>query len=205
MRRGLSILVAAGLLVMLSDCALIDDTSDYNFIGRFATPDPSPGDFYVCYGYGCKYRTRIALAGEEWRSVRAKFDPPPADAPAERAQVAQAVARLEDLVSLRTGTWVHQEHSRLNYGDPTQLDCVDNSVNTWTYFTMLDHDGLLRYHRIAGLAHRGSLVTLDFSNTAVLAQKADGEQFAVDPWMVDAGEPPAVLPLEVWLGPGGPQ
>jgi len=63
---------------------------------------------------------------------------------------------------------------------------------------MLAHDGLLRYHKVAGLAHRGTLLTLDFSNTAVLAEKGNGERFAVDPWLADLGIPPPVLPLGVW-------
>jgi len=201
MRRGLNILVAAGGLLALCGCALIDDTSGNNLLRSFGASDPVPGNFFACYGYGCKYRTRIALTEQEWRDVRAKFNPPPADAAAERRQAAEAVALLERLVGLRTGTSVHQQNSRLSYGDPTQLDCIDDSVNTWTYFTMLAHDGLLRYHTVAGLAHRGSLLTLDFSNAAVLVEKGDGEQFAVDPWLVDAGVPPPVYPLAMWLGP----
>ena len=201
MRGGLNILVAAGLLLVLSGCADIDDPSENNLLSRFARPDPVPGNFFVCYGYGCKYSARIALTEEEWQDVRAKFDPPAANAPAERRQAAEAVALLERLVGPRTGTWAHQRSSRLNYGDPSQLDCVDDSVNTWTYFTMLAHDGLLRYHTVAGLAHRGSLLTLDFSNAAVLVENDDGEQFAVDPWLAETGVPPPVYPLAMWLGP----
>jgi hypothetical protein len=199
MRRGLNILVAAGWLLTLCGCTLIDDTSENSLLRRFAKPDAVPGNFFVCYGYGCKYTARIALTVEEWREVRAKFVPQPADASAERGQVAEAVVRLERLVGLRTGTSVHQEDSRLNYGDPTQLDCVDDSINTWTYLTLLAHEGLLRYHAVAGLTHRGTLLTLDFSNAAVLVEKGDGERFAVDPWLVDADVPPPVIPLAVWL------
>ena len=198
MRRGLNILVVAGLILALSGCARSDDISDNNLLTSFGRPDPVPGNFFACYGYGCKYKARIALTEEEWRPVRAMFDPPPADASAERRQVAEAVAEIESLVGLRTGTSVHQRDSRFSYGDPTQLDCVDDSVNTWTYLTMLAHDGLLRYHGVAGLAHRGSLLTLDFSNTAVLVEKGDGEKFAIDPWLSDTGVPPPVIPLAVW-------
>jgi hypothetical protein len=198
MRRGLNILVAAGFLLALSGCATTDATSGNNLLSSFAMRDPAPGNFFACYGYGCKYKARIALTEEEWRDVRAEFDPPPADASTERRQVAEAVALLELLVGLRTGTSMHQQHSRFSYGDSTQLDCVDDSVNTWTYLTMLAHDGLLRYHRVAGLAHRGSLLTLDFTNTAVLVEKGAGEQFAVDPWLGDLGVPPPVIPMAVW-------
>lgn len=201
MRRGLNIAMVAGLILALTACAH-RDPSDNNLLNSFAKPDPVPGDFFACYGYGCKYKARIALTEEEWRPVRAMFDPPPANAPAERELVAEAVGEIESLVGLRTGASVHQQDSRFNFGDPTQLDCVDNSVNTWTYLTMLAHDGLLRYHTVAGLAHRGSLLTLDFSNTAVLMQKSDGKRFAIDPWLADVGVPPPVMPLELWLSSG---
>ena len=201
MRRSLSIVMVAGLIFALGACAH-RATSDNNLLSSFARPDPVPGNFFACYGYGCKYKARIALTEEEWRPVRAMFDPPPEDASAERGLVAGAIGEIESLVGLRTGTSVHQEDSRFNFGDPTQLDCVDDSVNTWTYLTMLAHDGLLRYHTVAGLAHRGTLLTLNFSNTAVLMQKGNGQQFAIDPWLSDAGLPPPVIPLELWFSSG---
>ena len=200
MRRGLSILV--GLLLMLSGCSAVRDPSKDNLLASFGTRNPVRGDFFACYGYGCKYRTRIALTEEEWQDVRADFDPPPEDAATERTQVSAAVARIERLVGRRTGTLVHQRDSRANFGDPTQLDCIDNSVNTWTYLTMLAHDRLLHYHRVAGIAHRGTLLTLDFSNTAVIVEKDNGEAFAVDPWLGEAGVPPPVFSLELWLSSG---
>jgi hypothetical protein len=54
------------------------------------------------------------------------------------------------------------------------------------------------------MAIMGSLLTVDVSNTAALMEKGDGEEFAVDPWLVDAGVPPPVIPLAVWLGEDGP-
>jgi hypothetical protein len=201
--RSLNILVATGLLLALCACTRVYGTSENSFLSNLGRPDPVPGNFFSCFGYGCKYTARIALTEEEWLGVRAEFNPPPADAFAERRQVAKAVARLERLVGLRTGTSARHLYG-VNNGDPTQLDCIDDSVNTWTYFRMLARDGLLRYHTVAGLAHRGSLFTLDYSNTAVLMEKGDGEKFAVDPWLVDGGVPPPVFPLAVWRGPDWP-
>lgn len=199
---GRSILVAAGLLLALGACAAGKDPAGDNLLSSFGMPHPTPGDFFACYGYGCKYRARIALTEAEWRDVQAEFNPAAEDAAAERQQAAAAVARFERLVGRRTGTLVHQRDSRWNFGDPTQMDCVDDSVNTWTYLTMLAHAGLLRHHAVAGLAHRGTLLTLDFSNTAVLVEKGNGEKFAVDPWLGEAGVPPPVIPLDLWLHSG---
>ncbi len=193
MQSGLSIMAAVALL-LLSGCA----NSENNLLSNFAVPDPAPGNFFTCYGYGCKYKSRIELSAAEWREVRAKFEPPPDDAQKERKDIAEAVGLIERLVGQRTGTLVHQQDSRFNLGDPTQMDCVDDSVNTWTYLNILNREGLLHYHSLAGLAHRGTLLTLDFSNTAVLAENGTGRKFAIDPWLGETGVPPPVFPLPLW-------
>ena len=175
-----------------------------SYVDDFATPNPVPDNFFTCYGYGCKYRTRISLASAEWRSVRGYFDPPPADAHAERRQIAKAVAQMELLVSERTGTHVHQRRG-FNGGDATQLDCIDESINTYTYMTMFERDGLLRYHRVGGLAFGGTLWDFDVRNTAVLVASATDERYAIDPTRVDSGVPPPVFPLSLWKGDWPPE
>ena len=83
-----------------------------------------------------------------------------------------------------------------NLGDPTQLDCIDEAVNTWTYLTLMERGGLFRFHRVAQLSASGSPV--DPRNTAVL-QETGGSYFAIDPSLVDFGVPPPIIPLEAWL------
>ena len=88
---------------------------------------------------------------------------------------------------------------RINLSDPTQLDCVDETVNTTIYLTLLSREGLLRWHRVAAPAHRGTLVTLDVANTPVLVENGTGKGFAVDTAFADPGLPPYIVPLETWL------
>jgi hypothetical protein len=51
----------------------------------------------------------------------------------------------------RPGTAAHQGTHRdkdilpPNLGDPTQLDCIDEAVNTWTYLTLMERSGLLHF------------------------------------------------------------
>jgi hypothetical protein len=80
--------------------------------------------------------------------------------------------------------------------DPTQLDCIDESVNTWTYMTMMERGGLFRFHEVAKLSNAGSLHNP--RNTAVLKEK-NGDYYAIDPSLVDAGVPPPVIPLTSWM------
>jgi hypothetical protein len=128
------------------------------------------------------------------------FKPRAKDAKAERRQTAQAVSLMEHLVGAQTGTavqqWTHKNMNILpNLGDPTQLDCIDEAVNTWTYMTMMERSGLFRFHRVAQLSNAGSLA--DPRNTAVV-QEIGGGYFAIDPALVDFGVPPPVIPLETW-------
>ena len=105
------------------------------------------------------------------------------------------------LVGSKTGTavhqWTHKDSDILpNMSDPTQLDCIDESVNTWTYMTMMERGGLFRFHQVAKLSNAGSLHNP--RNTAVLKER-NGDHYAVDPSLVDAGVPPPVLPLASWM------
>lgn len=170
----------------------------------YGAEGPSPAGFIVCHGYGCAYETRIALTAEEWKHVSTLFQPPPSDADAERRHVAAAVALLEREVGVRTGTSSHQRRQTFNAGDRTQVDCIDEAIDTWTYLSLLERDGLLRHHKVGEILHRANALGFDAHNTAVLVARETGERFAVDPDLVDAGLPPPILPVATWLGPWPP-
>lgn len=197
---------AALCLVALSGCKA-NHLSD-GFLRRYATPDPVYTSFFQCHGFGCTFVAHIELTPDEWQSVRAVFVPPAGDARGERRQIATAIALLERLVGARTGTAAHQwtRHNGHIDGnpqlDPTQLDCIDEAVNTWTYLTMLARDGLLRNHRVEKLAYAGGLPDFNGAprNAAVIREIASGTYLAIDPTLVDAGETPPILPLATWLG-----
>lgn len=203
---------AAGLAVASALAACAQDPLHLNrtFLDLYTGPDPTPSGFRQCHGFGCAENTPVSLSGAEWQSVRREFATPARDAREERRQIAGAIALLERLVGRRTGTSVHQwtRHDMLispNNGDPTQLDCIDEAVNNWTYMTMMARDGLLRFHDVATLSYAGTPFGFDMRNTAVLRERGNGEYFAVDSSLVDAGEPPPILPLTVWLGDWPPK
>ena len=218
--------------LLLSACLLsiaACETGNNEYLREFAHSGANPTSFYVCYGYSCKYSARITLRAEEWQSVRVLLDPPrsneaverarlraeewqsvhgrldpPSDESVERHRVALAMARFDQLVAARIGTLVHQRRG-YNSGDPSQYDCIDESINTWTYLTILDHEGLLRHHQVGGLAHAGTVLEFDVRNTATLVSKADGTRYAIDPTLVDVGEPPPIVPLQRWVASYPPE
>jgi hypothetical protein len=196
-----SLLGWLGAALAVSACAQNPYHLNTSFLDLYAAPNPTPADFRECHGFGCAEISHAALSEAEWRRIAEVFSPPAADAQAERRQIARGVALIQRLVGAQTGTaahqWTHKNMKILpNYlGDPTQLDCIDEAVNTWTYLTMMERGGLFRFHHVAQLSNGGDLVA---RNTAVL-QEIGGGYFAIDPSLVDVGVPPPIIPLATWL------
>jgi hypothetical protein len=206
--RTFSILRWLIAALAVSACAQNTNPLNTTYLDRFAAPDPRREDITECHGFGCAVVSHASLSKDAWRRVVAVFQPPPKDPQAERQRIAHAVALVQLLVGEQTGTAAHQwTHKALlvlpNFGDMTQLDCIDEAVNTWTYLTLMERDNLFRFHRVAQLAHGGSLTDPDIRNTAVL-QEIGGGYFAIDPSLVDAGVPPPIMPLATWLAPWPP-
>jgi hypothetical protein len=203
--------LAAALLV--SACVTSSGDGDAplsaEYLTRYAETNPTPASFLECHGFGCAETSRVALSPGEWAKVKAQLSPPAHNARAERARIAHAVATMQKLVGIHTGTGVHQwTHKDMmilpNMGDPTQLDCIDEAVNTWTYMTMMERAGLFRFHHVADLGYAGLPSDTNPRNTAVLHEKGGG-YYAVDASLVDGGQPPLVIPLAVWAGSWPPK
>lgn len=203
-----SLLVSAASLMLLG-CAANPQHLSGHYLDQFAETDPTPAHFRECHGFGCAEKSRVSLDKHQWRRVAAVFSPAAKNAQDERRRIAKAVALMQHLVGAQTGTGVHQwTHKDLrilpNFGDPTQLDCIDEAVNTWTYLTMMERSGLFRFHRVANLAYAGLPADTNPRNAAVLEERG-GKYFAIDPSLVDVGVPPPVIPLEAWLGTWPPK
>lgn len=197
---------ACGLVVALAVCACAHNSGPFNttYLERFASPNPSREHFTECHGFGCAVISHVSLDANAWRRVVAVFNPRPKNAQAERQRIARAVALVQILVGKQTGTAAHQWTHRAmlvwpNFGDVTQLDCIDEAVNTWTYLTLMEKDGLFGFHRVAQIAHGGGLTDPNIRNAATLREIGDG-YFVIDPSLVDVGVPAPIMPLATWLG-----
>jgi len=212
-RKVRSLMLVAPLTLALAGCVTSSGGGDAplssEYLGRYAETNPTPASFIECHGYSCAERSHVSLSAAEWGKVKAQLAPPAHDARAERAKIARAVAVMQTIVGVKTGTGVHQwTHKDMmilpNLGDPTQRDCIDEAVNTWTTMTMLERAGLFRFHTVAELGYAGLPTDTNPRNTAVLREKS-GALYAVDASLVDGGEPPLVMPLSVWAGSWPPQ
>ena len=170
------------------------------FLAKRGVAPADDTHFVICHGFACTFHSEVVLSAEEWAQVTAPFNPPAASPEDERRQIGQAVALLEQVVGRKTGTDL--DKGGLTYivaGDPTQLDCMDETTNTTTYVTLLQKHGLLHWHQAGQPASRGFFFDVRwYHETAVLVERASGAEYAIDSWIDDNGKPPLIEPLEQW-------
>jgi hypothetical protein len=110
--------------------------------GQFAAaslPNPTINRVVICHGFACKFRTVIAFGPNdhaELRKIMAKVTSPNA----ERVAVARAVAWYEKRIAPEAGTAGAKARSTAS-GDPSQIDCVESSLNTTSALLMLQRLG----------------------------------------------------------------
>jgi hypothetical protein len=159
---------------------------------------PAPHDFSVCHAGTCSLVTQTGLAPEQWARVAAGFATPAGSAEAERARIAEAIARFETLVGPLTGTAGDRGENRTGENWWGQMDCIDESTNTTTYLRILASSGLLRWHRVEARAVRGFFLFGWPHASAVISETGTGARWVVDSWFHDNGQPPEIVPLEIW-------
>ncbi len=158
------------------------------------------GDFRLCHGYGCRIKTRTYISSDEWKTVQVLFQKIET-ASQERTAIANALGKIEYIVGERTGTSQDRAKAPIILSDNTQLDCVDESINTTNYIQFLIHDDLLKFHTLHERpAHRGTFVDgLWPHNAAVINDVTTGQDYVMDSWFRDNGKPAYIVPLQEWV------
>jgi hypothetical protein len=153
--------------------------------------------FFICTDYHCDTGQMVSLTASDWESIRNLFatDTSPSQ---ERGNIRRAIALLENIVGAITGTWRDLAGNFAGAGQPGQLDCISESRNTMTYLQLMFDDGLLKWHGVGERRVRHQFI-FNTHWTAVITDRSNGQQFAVDSWYRDNGQPPDIQPLEDWL------
>lgn len=185
--------------LLLSACATgVNYTYQHYLEGKGVTA-LSPDDFQHCHGYGCRLIDSDSLNAYDHEAIKTLFKSSTSPME-ERKAIADSVAYLEHTVGQRLGTDTDIEGTYRQLGDD-QLDCVDESVNTTVYLSLMKSMGLLKFHTI-GIPSARTIFTsgrLGPHQTAVIEDIDTGEKFAVDSWFHDNGARPEIVPMNKWL------
>jgi len=162
--------------------------------------NPVPALFSVCHGGGCTALSTVSLSGEQWRTITGAFAVAVTDPQHERRQIAEAIAAFETIVGKLTGTSEDQAETAIFGNRHSQMDCIDESINTSNYLKMLIDAGLLKWHRLEDRATRGWFLFGWPHTTAVVRDLQSSQRWVVDSWFFANGERPVIIPLDQWKG-----
>ena len=156
----------------------------------------TPSSFYVCHGRDCRIRTQVSLTKTEWARVRRLF--PAKSAQHERSQIARAIGYLERVTGKKAGTGHDKGGTFEDAFTKGQMDCEDETMNTGNYLSMMERQKLLRYHSVAGRAHRGYFLNGWPHRAVRIAEKKTGNMYVVDSWFHDNGVSPEIVTYKLW-------
>lgn len=203
MRIAGPVVTLAALLVAGCAARSLEDPGEW-YAARSAQP-PRGSRVYVCHAFGCGLTTPVTLAEADIRRIAAPLAAGSKDAAAERAALSKSVQMFERIVGARLGTSADLGgFEKVGGGDPTQMDCVDETTNTTSLMLMLAAEGRLKHHRVLHPVARGILIDGRYPHaTAVIGEIRGGTAWAVDSWPRKNGEPPVVQRLDQWLAARG--
>ena len=201
-RCGILIAVAISTLTTVvavpAAVASGDEAAVATWFEQRSLPVPTWARIIVCHGFGCTFRTAIALR-EQDRVTFAKMLKA-AKAADERQGVAKIVQWFDKRVGPQTGTSKARAKAGGMAGDASQFDCVDRTTNTAGLLLVLSQWKLLKHHRIDPPVSRlAPLLGGAPHSTAVVTELTTGKRWSIDPWTHNSGELPDVTPLDQWL------
>jgi hypothetical protein len=202
MRRAISSVFLMSLFSLAGCTFEREGPPDFHF-QEFQARPPRGNTVYVCSAYGCQKNTPVSFTEKLPAIAELMKKTKKADSAAEeRRAIAYAVGYMETYAGEVAGTKADRPGMDWDgSGDPTQQDCVDEATNTTAYMLVLQSNGLLKYHTVGRPFSRGNIL-LGVSNwphwTGVLWETSNKQKWAVDSWIYENGENPAVVEAEKW-------
>jgi len=200
-------MIIYGRIILFCFClALPPSLLADSFVSDKVINNPDRHNFSMCHGQGCKEVEQLSLTDNEWQRISASFYPPAQSALQERQQIALAIAEFEKIIGPKTGTDRDKARLFAYMGSPGQLDCIDESTNTTVYLMILKRHGLLRWHEPVDHVTRGFFIFgWPHSSAAMREIRHPEREYAVDSWFEDNGQPPYIVPLELWRNGWDPE
>ncbi len=151
----------------------------------------------ICIDYHCDFTKSVHLEAQEWRNITELFSGKKQTAEMEREIIKSAIAHFETIVGTKTVTWKDMAKNGGEGSELGQLDCISESKNTTLYLNLLSQQGLIHQHQVKPRERRNPWF-FDTHWTAVIKDQNSDQSYAVDSWFLKNGEPPIILPLEIW-------
>jgi len=156
----------------------------------------------ICYNYDCAVQAIVKIDTDDTLQLSLLF----ADvdsAPQERESIRLAMGYMNRIAGKQTPVFNDKGGNDNEEGVNGRMDCIDHSRSTTAYLRFIEARGWLQFHRVLEPVHRAPLLVNDHWS-ARIEEINSGEQYAVDTWFLDNGEPATIYPVREWLKGAAP-
>jgi len=151
----------------------------------------------ICYNYGCAVQVKIAIDLDDLTRLDQLFEDV-ANAAVERGSIQLAIGFMNRVAGKQTPIRNDRGENFNDDGAEGRMDCIDHSRTTTAYLKLIEARNLLHFHHVLEPVRRAPLWLNDHWS-ARIEENETGEQYAVDSWFFDNGEPAAIFPILDWL------
>jgi extradiol dioxygenase family protein len=150
----------------------------------------------ICYNYGCHAKAHVEFGEAQLAALHEPLAAA-ADAAAERQAISAVIGRMYAIAGEQTPIWRDKGGNFSDRGEDGQMDCVDHSANTYTFLSLLEMHGWLKFHEVLEPLRRVRFL-FAVHWAARIREKHSQETYVVDSWYYDNGHPAIVIPVEDW-------
>lgn len=170
------------LLFLLLACPILGATAD---------------ELAICYNYGCAVQATVAFSEKQLLQLSALFNNSP-NAKTERTSISKAIGLFETFSGAQTPT--HNDRGgNVDDGEVDgRMDCIDHSHNATAYLRLMEKHGWLKFHRVLEPIKRAPLLVNDHW-AAHIQESHTAQEFIVDSWFFDNGQPAVIFTLDDWM------
>ena len=162
------------------------------FLACVSVPAPAI-EVTICYNYGCAVQAQVEIDFEDVAQLDQLFEEVD-NAAVERGSIQLAIGLLNRVAGKQTPIRNDRGGNFEDEGVDGRMDCIDHSKTTTAYLKLIEARGLLRYHRVLDPVRRAPLLVNDHWSARILDTQSE-EQYAVDSWFLDNGEPATLFPI----------
>jgi len=156
----------------------------------------------VCYNYSCAVQAKVVFPEQRMHQLESHFQHL-ATPSAERTAIAWVIGRLEALAGEQSPTYRDRGGNLNDDGLDGRMDCIDHSHNTTAYLRLMESRGWLKFHRVLEPVKRAPFMVIEHWSAHIVEIDTQ-QEFAVDSWFFDNGQPAAIYNLEDWMRGASP-
>lgn len=174
----------------------IENGAVNDFYKFYRVSPPTDAQFQICHAYTCRARTYVPITAQFVTELGNVFGTVKT-AQQERDAISRAVVLFENMVGSKIGTSQDRRGwDVFGSDDRTQMDSVDEAINTTSLILFLHDQNMVHYHNVQGPGWKTEAFITYY--TAIIVDTSTDTLYSIDASQNWNGRPPIMQSFDGW-------